>query len=36
MGTSRGAAVGIISKGVDMHATLGVGIVAANVPCNGS
>lgn len=31
----RGAAVGVVTKGVDVHATLGVGIVAADVPGNG-
>jgi hypothetical protein len=27
-----GAAVGVVTKGVDVHATLGVGIVAGDVP----
>lgn len=29
------AAVGVVTEGVDMHATLGVGIVAGDVPANG-
>jgi hypothetical protein len=28
----RGAAIGIVAKGVDVHATLGIGIVAGDVP----
>ena len=32
---SRGAAVGVVAKGVDVHAALGIGIVAAQVPGNG-
>lgn len=30
--TGRSAAVGIVAEGVDVHATLGVGIVARDVP----
>jgi hypothetical protein len=30
-----GAAVGVVAKGVDMHATLGVGVVASDVPGDG-
>ena len=30
--TSAGAAVGIVTEGVDVHAALGVGIVAGDVP----
>jgi len=30
-----GAAVGVVAKGVNVHATLGVGIVAGDVPCDG-
>lgn len=30
--SGAGAAVGVISKDVNVHATLGVGIVSANVP----
>jgi hypothetical protein len=33
---SRGAAIGVVTKGVDVHATLGVGIVAGNVPSDSS
>ena len=33
--TSRGAAVGVVAKGVDVHAALGIGIVAAQVPGDG-
>jgi hypothetical protein len=29
---SRGAAVGVVAEGVDVHATLGVGVVAGDVP----
>ena len=29
------AAVGVVSKLVDVHATLGVGIVAGDVPADG-
>lgn len=29
---SRGAAVGVVTKGVDVHATLGVGVVAGDIP----
>lgn len=35
MGASRGAAVGVVTKLVDVDATLGVGIVAGDVPCDG-
>lgn len=35
MRTSAGAAVGVVTKGVDVHATLGVGIVARDVPGDG-
>lgn len=35
MGTGRGAAVGVVTKGVDVEATLGVGVVAGNVPGDG-
>jgi hypothetical protein len=31
----RGAAVGVVTKGVDVHAALGVGIVAGDVPRDG-
>ena len=30
--TGRGAAVGVVTKGVDVHAALGVGVVAGDVP----
>lgn len=32
MRTGRGATVGVVTKGVDVHATLGIGIVARDVP----
>ena len=32
VGTGAGAAVGVVAKGVDMHATLSVGVVAGDVP----
>jgi hypothetical protein len=35
VGTSRGAAVGVVAKGVDVHATLSVGVVARDVPGDG-
>jgi hypothetical protein len=33
--TGRGAAVGVVAEGVDVEATLGVGVVAGNVPADG-
>lgn len=35
MRTSARAAVGVVSKLVHVHATLGVGIVAGDVPADG-
>lgn len=35
MRASRCAAVGVVTKGVDVHATLGVGVVASDVPADG-
>lgn len=35
VGASRCAAVGVVTEGVNVHATLGVGIVAGNIPCDG-
>ena len=35
MRASRGAAVGVVAKGVDVHATLGVGVMAGDVPGDG-
>ena len=35
MRAGRGAAVGVVAKGVDVHATLGVGVVAGDVPGDG-
>lgn len=35
MRAGRGAAVGVITEGVDVHAALGVGIVASDVPGDG-
>lgn len=32
---SRGAAVGVVAKGVDVEAALGVGVVAGDVPGDG-
>lgn len=34
MGTGRRAAVGVVTKGVNVHAPLGIGIVAGNVPAD--
>lgn len=35
VGAGRGAAVGVVTKGVDVHATLGIGIMAGDVPGDG-
>ncbi len=35
MGASRGAAVGVVTELVDVHATLSIGIVTSDVPCDG-
>lgn len=35
MRTGRGAAIGVVTVGVDVHAALGVGIVASDVPRDG-
>ena len=35
MRTGRGAAVGVVAESVDVHAALGVGIVARDVPGDG-
>lgn len=32
MWSGAGAAIGVITKGVDVHATLGIGVVAGDVP----
>jgi hypothetical protein len=32
--SSAGASVGVVAKSVDVHATLSVGVVAGNVPCD--
>ena len=32
MRAGAGAAVGVVTKGMNMHATLGVGVMASNVP----
>lgn len=32
VGSGRGAAVGVVSEGVDVHATLGIGVVAGDIP----
>ncbi len=31
---SRGAAIRVVAKGVDVHATLGAGVVAGDVPAD--
>lgn len=33
--SGRGAAVGVVAEGVDVHTTLSVGVVAGDVPCDG-
>lgn len=35
MRASARAAVGVVAEGVDVHATLSVGVVAGDVPCDG-
>lgn len=35
MRTGRGAAVGVVTEGVDVEAALGVGVVAGDVPGDG-
>lgn len=35
MRAGRRAAVGVVTKGVDVEATLGVGVVASDVPGDG-
>ncbi len=35
MRAGRGAAVGVVTEGVDVEATLGVGVLAADVPGDG-
>lgn len=35
MRAGRGATIGVVAKGVDVHATLSIGIVAGNVPGDG-
>lgn len=32
MGAGRGAAVGVVTEGVNVEATLGVGVVASDIP----
>lgn len=34
MRSSAGAAVGVVTVSVNVHATLSVGVVASNVPCD--
>ena len=34
MRPGAGASVGIVAESVDVHATLSVGVVAGNVPCD--
>jgi len=33
--TSRSASVGVVAEGVDVHAALGIGVVAGDVPGQG-
>jgi hypothetical protein len=35
VGSCGRAAVGVIAKLVDMHATLSIGVIASDVPCDG-
>jgi hypothetical protein len=32
--SGAGASVGVVTKSVDVHATLSVGVVASDVPCD--
>jgi len=36
VGSGGGATIGIVTKLVDVHATLSIGVVASDIPCNGS
>ena len=36
VGSSGGAAVRVVTKLMDVHATLGIGVVAGDIPCDGS
>lgn len=33
--TGGGAAVGVVTELMNVHATLGIGIIARDVPCDG-
>jgi len=35
VGTGGGAAVGVVTECMDVHATLGIGVVASDIPCDG-
>lgn len=35
MGSCRGTSIGVVAEGVDVHAALGIGVVARNVPGDG-
>jgi len=35
VGSSGSAAIGVVAESVDVHATLSVGVVAGDVPCDG-
>lgn len=35
MGAGGSAAVGVVAEGVDVHTTLGIGVVAGDVPGDG-
>jgi hypothetical protein len=36
VGACGGATIGIVTKLVDVHATLSIGVVASDIPCDGS
>jgi hypothetical protein len=36
VGSSGGAAVGVVAELMNVHATLSIGIVASDIPCDGS
>lgn len=36
VGAGGGAPVGVVTELMDVHATLSIGVVASDIPCNGS
>ena len=35
MGTGGGAPVGVVTELMDVHATLSIGVIASDIPCDG-